>query len=141
MGKITLQPGEPFFVDTSAWYASLVKDDCFHASAAQFIFSQGGSLVTSNYVIMETANLIHLRQGYPLTKEFLEMLQISHLLSFHYITPDEHSASVEMFLQNRGKVSLTDCSSFVAMRKLKIRNAFTFDQDFARQGFSCFPKT
>ena len=127
------------FVDTSAWYARIVKEDFFHDSAVRFAADFAGSFLTTNYVLLETTNLLHLRQGYSTAKRFLEIIQESQLLSIHNVTPEDHSVSVQLFLQNKRHVSLTDCSSFMVMRKLEIENAFTFDQDFARSGFSCLP--
>lgn len=54
--------------------------------------------------------------------------------------PDEIAAALEeqeAFPDPR--VGLVDCASFVVMRRLRIRTAFTFDQDFRAAGFDVFP--
>lgn len=129
-----------FFVDTNAWYARITEDDRFHRAAVEFAASVDCLFLTTNYVIMETANLTQLRQGYALAKKFLEIVHASQILTIHFVTQEDHFAALLLFLQNQTKASFTDCASFVIMRKLKIKNAFTFDQDFTRAGFSCFPK-
>jgi len=38
------------------------------------------------------------------------------------------------------ELSFTDCTSFAAMRKYGIREAFTFDEDFSKAGFEIVPR-
>ncbi|OGM61002.1 hypothetical protein A3A75_01965 [Candidatus Woesebacteria bacterium RIFCSPLOWO2_01_FULL_39_10] len=41
-------------------------------------------------------------------------------------------------LDGRG-VSMIDCTSFAVMRRLKIKEAFAFDEDFKNLGFKVYP--
>lgn len=45
------------------------------------------------------------------------------------------------FIQHSDKsYSLTDCASFIVMKKLRIRTALTFDQHFLQAGFERKPE-
>ena len=49
------------FVDTGAWYASLVPTDPEHARAAQWLAANHSSLLTTDYAIDETLTLLRAR--------------------------------------------------------------------------------
>jgi predicted nucleic acid-binding protein len=44
-----------------------------------------------------------------------------------------------MLAAGRKRISLVDWASFGLMRRLRIDTAFTFDRDFAGQGFELIP--
>ncbi len=64
----------PIFVDTSAWYALLDKNDSDHASAVKFKESLTHSLVTTNYIADETITLSKNRLGHKIATEIGEKL-------------------------------------------------------------------
>src|SRR5687768_8671427 len=49
------------FVDTGAWYASLVPTDPDHARAVQWLGTNHSPLLTTDYVIDETLTLLRVR--------------------------------------------------------------------------------
>ncbi|MBI5882199.1 MAG: PIN domain-containing protein [Elusimicrobia bacterium] len=130
------------FVDTSAWYALLDQRDPHHPRAKAFAEAFSGSLVTSNYVALETTNLILMRKGFSAAMDFLRMTMESRLLEVLHVTPEQHTGTLELFstLGKQG-LSLTDCSSVLLMRETKLSETFCFDEDFASQGFTCLPSS
>ena len=49
------------FVDTGAWFASLIPSDPDHLSAVAWLTANSSSLVTTDYVIDETLTLLRAR--------------------------------------------------------------------------------
>jgi uncharacterized protein len=49
------------FVDTGAWYASLVPTDPNHSRAVQWLTANGSRLLTTDYIIDETLMLLRVR--------------------------------------------------------------------------------
>jgi len=52
------------FVDSGAWYASLVPDDADHAAATAWLTQNREPLVTTDYILDETLTLLRVR-GQP----------------------------------------------------------------------------
>jgi len=129
------------FVDTSAFLAIIDGDDHFHPLALRFWEQQlSGSavLLTSNYVVLETTALIQNRLGLEAVSVFHE--EVLPVIYQEWINPDLHQKAVMALLAARRRdVSLVDYTSFVLMRHLGIRTAFTFDLHFAEQGFETLP--
>ncbi len=129
------------FVDTSAFYALLDRDDANHASAAErwkSFLSSDTTLVSTNYVLVECAALIQSRFGMAAARAFTE--DVAPLLSVDWIDGDTHGAAVGAWLAaSRRTLSLVDCASFEVMRRRGIRKAFSFDDHFRQQGFACLP--
>lgn len=128
------------FVDTSALYAVLDADDTNHAAAARTFRSLVGEeqLLTHNYVVVESAALVHNRLGPAATRGLLtEMLPLMEVV---WIDAALHAGATAAFLAAVGRrVSLVDWASFEVMRRHGARRAFVFDRHFSSQGFETVP--
>lgn len=57
-----------------------------------------------------------------------------------WTTEEDHRGAVQALLAaGRRELSLVDCTSFLVMRRLGLKSAFTFDDDFVDQGFEVLP--
>ncbi|MHB8512079.1 MAG: type II toxin-antitoxin system VapC family toxin [Actinomycetota bacterium] len=124
------------FVDTSALYAYLDRDDNNNARSIRSMKAMLGheDLVTHNYVIVESTALAHRRLGSAAARALTE--EIVPLLEIDWIDETVHRAASSAFLAAvRRRTSLVDWVSFEIMRRRGIRRAFAYDRDFAAQGF------
>ncbi len=129
------------FVDTSALYAVLDRDDDCHPRASdtwiQLLRAQQ-TLVTHNYVLIEICALAQSRLGVPALRAVQE--DILPVLQVQWITEARHYAAVQMALAaDRKKLSVVDCASFLVMREERILEVFAFDKHFGEQGFRVVP--
>ncbi len=129
------------FIDTSALYAVLDRDDDHHEAARatwERLLRSSATLFTHNYVLIETSALAQHRLGLPALGAIEEVL--IPVLRVQWITQAHHSTAVAMVLTaQRKKLSIVDCASFLIMREQGISEAFTFDKHFAEQGFGIVP--
>jgi predicted nucleic acid-binding protein len=128
------------FVDTSALLALLDRDDEFHARAATVIRSLGvdEALLTHEYVLVETTSLAQPRLGLQAVRSLVD--DLLPLLEIAWVDEPLHAEAREaMLAAGRRTVSLVDWVSFLVMRRHGVRRAFTFDQDFALEGFEVLP--
>jgi uncharacterized protein len=125
------------FVDTSALYAVLDRDDENHARAAKIwerLLTSTTPLFTHNYVLVETAALAQHRLGLLALRAFHDSMV--PVLRVEWIREPQHQTAVEMTITTgRRKLSLVDCVSFAIMREHGVSEAFCFDSHFAEQGF------
>ena len=125
------------FIDTSAFYAVLDRDDSNHSRAAEVwrgLLRKGTTLFTSNYVLLETAALVQHRLCIAALRAFHE--DVAPLLTVHWVTEEEHQGGMEAALAAaRKRLSLVDCVSFRLLREAAVRSVFCFDQHFREQGF------
>lgn len=129
------------YVDTSALCAILFDSDAQHQAAARFwaeSISTRQLLVTTNYVLLETHALLQRRLGMGPVQD-LES-GIVPALGIHWVDSALHDRAVAAVLgANRRDLSLVDCVGFEVMRRLGIREVFSFDQHFSEQGFERVP--
>ncbi|MDO8637766.1 MAG: PIN domain-containing protein [Dehalococcoidia bacterium] len=131
------------FVDTSAWYALSDTSDANHRIATEFLkqaMADYKSLVTTNHVIGETYTLMRFSLGHSRTIEFLDRLRQSPRVERIFIPPkweDEAYSLLEKY--NDQEFSFVDASSFIAMRTLGIKDAYSFDRHFVAAGFNLVP--
>ena len=127
------------FIDTSAFFAVLDRDDKNHLKAKhtwQNILEHDNTLMTTNYVLVECFALIQNRLGLEAVRSFQE--DMVPLLNTEFIDSASHKSGVSALLAaSRRKLSLVDCVSFEVIRTLGIKNVFTFDPHFREQGFDC----
>jgi uncharacterized protein len=129
------------FVDTAAFYALADASDPNHAAARTTLGLLGAAdaaLVTHEYVLVETTALIQRRLGLTALRLFVDGLL--PLIEVIWVDAHLHTEAREALLAaGRREVSLVDWTSFLLMRRLGIAQAFTFDADFATEGFEVIP--
>lgn len=127
------------FVDTSAWYAATDVDDNRHEQATTWIRNLIGRrypLVTSNHVAGETYTLLRARLGAIAAREFLRRLRRSGGVQRVFIPEAWEDAAEDLLAQYDDQdFSYVDATSFVAMRRLGLQEALSFDHHFRILGF------
>jgi len=125
------------FVDTSALYALLDRDDAHHQEAAHtfaHLLRRRVRLHTHAYVVVESLALVQGRLGMEAAR-----VLVHDLLGVVRVAPvDEglHRAALTATLASgRREVSLVDWTSFLYMRQREIQMAFAYDNLFWEQGF------
>ncbi|HMP77385.1 MAG TPA: PIN domain-containing protein [Kiritimatiellia bacterium] len=128
------------FIDTSAFYALLVKSDDAHARmAARMAAAAGarGRFVTTDYVLDETATLLRARGLGHLVAQFLDYVLASNSCRIAWMDPGQFKAVAAFFDKHRDQPwSFTDCFSFVVMKQHSLREALTKDEHFRAAGFA-----
>jgi predicted nucleic acid-binding protein len=125
------------FADSSALVALLDANDDYHEQAAVLwasLAQQRESLITTNYVIVETVALVQRRWGLKAVRELQQ--EFLPLISVEWVKEAEHQAGLEVVIAaGRKDLSFVDCVSFAVMRRMGIRRCFTFDAHFKEMGF------
>lgn len=127
------------FVDTSAFLAIENHRDAHHEEALALrkrVVEAGGLLVTSDYVLDESYTIIRHRAGHRIAVDFGEEVRISRSVRIEHVTLEVIDRGRAIFKRFEDKdFSFTDCTSFILMRRLGLREALAFDGHFAQAGF------
>ena len=98
--------------------------------------------VTSDYVIDETLTLIRMRLGIDAAERWWNQIERSPRLRFEAVFAERREKARNWFFKWRDKqFSFTDCTSFVIMKELMIKEALTVDSYFFEAGFEILPST
>ena len=120
-------------------YAAVDARDAYHPDAASLLrrLAQAGRMiVTSDYVVAETLNLAVARRGRIVADRLLQLLDTSSGLRIEWIGAEHFEAARAFFRRHADHdYSFTDCTSFVLMDRLRIRDALTSDHHFVEAGF------
>jgi uncharacterized protein len=127
------------FVDTSGLYALADRRDALSAMAREHIASRiasGSRLVITDYVLDEACTLAKARAGARAALRLLELVEASVGFRMEWVGPDRFEAAKVYFRKHADHgYSFTDCTSFVVMSELRLRDALTSDHHFAEAGF------
>ncbi|MBI5507144.1 MAG: PIN domain-containing protein [Deltaproteobacteria bacterium] len=129
----------PVFVDTGAWIALAEQRDPLHPRArAQWeALARGGArLRTSVPVVIETFTFLE-RKGSPaLARRWQQSLAAIRWFEILDCQASDLSAAFRLLDgSSLHGLSLVDATSFVLMRKHRIRVGFAFDTHFTAAGF------
>jgi len=131
------------FVDTGGWMACADAADpaCRTAHAARDLaLERGQTLVTTDYVVDETLTLVRVRLGLAAAEAWWAQAQASSRLSVEWISSARAEKARHLFFRHRDNdFSFTDCTSFVVMQELKLRQVLTTDRHFQQVGFDTVP--
>jgi uncharacterized protein len=131
----------PVFADTAYFLALLNPADQWHAIARDLSRSAPGSLLTTEFVLLEVGDGMSQPEN---RGRFARLLELLRSQSDAEIVP----AGNELFRQGCAlharrpdkAWSLTDCTSFTVMQERAIERALTSDQHFAQAGFQVLMK-
>ena len=123
------------FVDTGAWFSSVVPADRHHLKVVAFLQRNPLPLITTDYIIDETLTLLRARgetmKAIGLGRQLLD-LQLANVV---HITPQIFSKAWGLFRdQPSRRWSFTDCTSKVVMDEWHLRQALSLDHHFREFG-------
>jgi predicted nucleic acid-binding protein len=131
------------FVDSSGWLACEDENDPSCACARQARdgwLKEGGKLLTTDYVVAETLTLIRVRLGLHEAEAWWQRIEGTDRLLREWIGIERAEKARDLFFRYDDKdFSFVDCTSFVVMKELKLKDALTTDVHFAQMGFRVVP--
>lgn len=128
-----------YFVDTSAWYDLVDSSTPRHWEVAEKAASTR-LLVTTTFILHELTALLVSRSHRRAAEQAGEHIRTSPIIRLVHPTEEEENRAWRLFLERRDKTySLTDCLSFVVMRRLRLTTALATDSHFVQEGFSVVP--
>jgi predicted nucleic acid-binding protein len=123
------------FVDTGAWFASLIPTDPDYSAVTAWLRQNREPLVTTDYVVDETMTLLVARGQKTRAVAFGSALMAGRLASIHFINQDDFADAWNIFQDYLDKEwSFTDCTCKAVIDRLGIATALSFDQHFRQFG-------
>lgn len=132
------------FVDTSAWLALINEADSDHVSAKtirdKLLRSKKRFFIT-NYIIVEIANSLCKTRWRSHAVSLINSIRETESIEVVEIDREILDDAWNMYSTRTDKEwSLTDCASFVVMKKYGIQEAFTSDHHFEQAGYEVLLK-
>jgi predicted nucleic acid-binding protein len=127
------------FVDSSGLYTLADHRDPSRAKAERTVSALVKSsvgLVLTDYIIDEACTLAKARAGGYAAMRLLEIVEKSAAFRLVWIGELRFESAKAYFRKHADHgYSFTDCTSFVVMQELRIREVLTTDRHFAKAGF------
>jgi uncharacterized protein len=131
---------KPLFVDTSGWYDLMFSGAPKHGEIVRLMRQPGTSFVTTTYVLDELVALILTRSDHATAARAGSHVRSAAEVRVEHPDATEELLSWALFLDRPDKTyTLTDCLSFVVMRRLKLEAAVATDEHFRQEGFVTLP--
>jgi predicted nucleic acid-binding protein len=123
------------FVDSGAWFASIVPSELDYLAAVRWLSRNSEPLLTTDYIVDETLTLLRARRQGQLALALGSQFFRGELAIIHFLDEAEIRLAWETFFRYSDKEwSFTDCTSKVVMDQLQITTAFAFDHHFRQFG-------
>jgi len=123
------------FADTFYYIALLDANDSAHDRAVSAT-RELNSTVTTAWVLLELANALSASRHRAVFARFLDLLRANPNVIIYEAEKEFFDLGVEMYRDREDKQwSLTDCISFVVMRREDLSEALTGDRNFEQAGF------
>jgi len=129
------------FIDTSAFYAWLVRSEASHrrvSTVCQELLGEGRALWTTSFVVVETMALLQHRVGLDAARGFDE--DVLPAIHVHWVDAALYRKGTErLWREDRRQLSLVDCVSFAFMKQQGLTTAVAVDPHFRQAGFTLLP--
>ncbi len=131
---------ETIFVDSSAWFALLSKNDKNHQKIKdiyQTLLENNNTLILSNQVLGETFTLLRYKiKNNNLPFKFIELINRSLLIKKIHINEKTEKNALKILENYKNqRFSYVDATSFAVMNKLNLKYALSLDKHFTTAGF------
>ncbi len=134
-----MRRGDAVFVDSGAWIALALSRDPFHAQAREHwnaLHRAGAKLHTSVPVVIETFTFLDRNANRNVALTWKEAIDKPGTVRILPCELRDLEQSWEYFRRaDLHKLSSVDATSFVIMKRARIRLAYAFDHHFAVVGF------
>jgi predicted nucleic acid-binding protein len=134
-----MRHGEAVFVDSGAWIALALSRDPLHGRAREhwdLLQGAGAKLHTSVPVIIETFTYLDRNANRDVALTWKDAISKPGVTKILLCEMRDLEQSWEYFRRtDLHKLSVVDATSFVIMKRARIRLAYTFDHHFAVAGF------
>ncbi len=131
------------FLDSSYIIALEDEGDYHHLEARSHLQSLRKSLpqyVTTSFVFDEVVTFFNSKRFHQKAIEIGSNLLASPSVEFIFIDENIFYEAWKYLKIHRDKTySMTDCISFIVMKKFEITTALTFDKHFSQAGFNIIP--
>ena len=124
------------FVDSSFWIAFYNERDERQPEALGLLRETHEELITTNHVRGETWTFLRRRAGQNDAVRFLDRLDRSDRVRIQFVSERQEADALRWLRRHDERsYSFVDATSFAVMRALHVKDALTFDADFAVAGF------
>ena len=134
-----MRQGQAVFVDSDAWIALALSRDPLHPQAREIwevLRGAGAKLHTSVPVVIETFAFLDRNANRDVALSWKEAIYAPGTVTVLACDLRDLELSWEYFRRaDLHKLSAVDATSFVIMKRARIRLAYTFDHHFAAVGF------
>ena len=131
------------FIDSGAFLARYLSHDQYHQMAVDFwneIKLSREHTHTSNFVLDEVFTLLGRRAGHSFAAQRAKNIYASKTLTILRPNQEDELKALSHFIKYADQfISFTDATSFVLMRREKIKRVFSFDKHFQWAGFRICP--
>ncbi len=124
------------FMDTFGLIAWINTRDAAHQQVKSYLDSYSGSIVTTEWVLLEFADAFSLSRTKPFAIEAIKRIHRLPMFLVVGLDPAVYRAGFDLYEARSDKDwSLTDCISFTVMTQRGLSEALTADRHFERAGF------
>jgi predicted nucleic acid-binding protein len=125
-----------FFADAYYFIARINQDDQYHGRVIEFSKTMRANLVTTDWVLMEVADALAGSEVRNQARDYFLYLRSLPHCEVIEAARDLFDRALNYYHRHADKDwSLTDCTSFMVMRDLGIKEALTGDKHFEQAGF------
>lgn len=124
------------FADSFYYVALLNPRDAAHSRAKEVTSELSGRIVTTEWILVEVANILSPAARRASAVRLLDMLNSDRNVTIIRSGRSLFARGAERYRQRTDKDwSLTDCISFIVMEDRGLREALTGDHHFEQAGF------
>jgi uncharacterized protein len=124
------------FLDTYGLIAWINTRDAAHERVRSYLASYAGSIVTTEWVLLEFADAFSLSSTKPFAIEAIKRIHRLPMFLVVGFDPAVYQAGFDLYEARSDKDwSLTDCISFTVMTQRGLSEALTADHHFEQAGF------
>jgi hypothetical protein len=126
----------PVYADTSYYLALFNPGDAQYPAALEFSREDVRPIILTDFVLLEIANALCKRNSRQVFVNLVTHLRSDPMCRIFPILKALFEAGLRLYGDRPDKDwSLTDCISFVVMKRLRLTDALTADRHFEQAGF------